>query len=355
MDIYQSCLWLSDLNEVVKKYLILSELSNKSVLITGAGGLICSAITDILIAHNETCNSNISIFAAGRSEERMHTRFGEFFTRDYFHFIPYDATDYRPICLSGRINYIIHGASNSAPEKYMEKPVETMTGNIFGLLSLFHLAQKTETQRILYISSSEVYGKKNKDDNSPFSEHAYGIIDCLNPRSSYPVAKRAAEAMCVACTNEYGIESTIVRPGHIYGPTASPQDSRVSSMWTYAAAHGNDIVMKSDGAQIRSYCYCLDCATAILTVLLKGNNKEAYNISNRDSIITIRQLGEIIAEAGGVSFMREDASSKEKNAFNPMSNSSLTSDKLESLGWKGVFDAKRGIDHTIKILKQISC
>ena len=351
MSIYQSDLWLSDLNEVIRNDLISGDLAGKSVLITGAGGLICSAITDILIAYNETRGSEISIFAAGRSEERMRARFGAFFTRDYFHFVPYDATDPTPPCFSDTIDFVIHGASNSTPEKYMEEPVETMTSNISGLLSLFHLAQKVKTQRILYISSSEVYGKKEDGDTRPFSEDSYGFIDCLNPRSSYPIAKRAAEALCVAASNEFGIESVIVRPGHIYGPTASAQDTRVASAWSYAAAQGNDIVMKSDGLQLRSYCHCLDCATAVLTVLLRGKNKEAYNISNRDSIITIKQLGEMIAKAGEVSFIREEASLQEKKAFNPMNNSSLKSDKLESLGWKGVFDAEKGIEHTVKVLR----
>lgn len=351
---YDSILWRSDLEVAIKHFSLFDVLDKKSLLVTGASGLICSGIIDILIFYNETQKANITIFAAGRSKERIQARFGEYFSREYFHFVPYDATDYKPLCLPNQIDYIIHGAGISMPDKYVKEPVETMSSNILGLLSLFHLARKNETQRILYISSSEVYGKKNKDDISPFSEDSYGFIDCLNPRNSYPIAKSAAEAMCVACTNEYGIESTIVRPGHIYGPTASPQDTRVSAMWSYAAAHGNDIVMKSDGAQIRSYCYCLDCATAILTVLIKGKNKEAYNISNKNSVITIRELGELISEIAGVKLVREAATSEDKKAFNPMDNSSLASPKLEKLGWEGLFDARTGIEHTIKILKDIA-
>ena len=175
----------------------------------------------------------------------------------------------------------------------------------------------------------------------------------LNSRNSYSIGKRAAETLCSSYFDEYGMESVIVRPGHIYGPTASPTDMRVSSAWPHAAARGNDITMKSDGSQIRSYCYCLDCASAILTVLLRGKNKQAYNISNRNSIISIKQLGEMIAHAAGVNFLREDANSQERKAFNPMTNSALNSEKIEGLGWKGLFDAKRGIESTIKIIKEI--
>ena len=66
------------------------------------------------------------------------------------------------------------------------------------------------------------------------------------------------------------IAVSIVRPGHIYGPTATRKDNRVSTAFAYNASDGKDIIMKSDGAQIRSYCYMLDCASAILYVLLKG-------------------------------------------------------------------------------------
>ena len=109
--------------------------------------------------------------------------------------------------------------------------------------------------------------------------------------------------------------------------------------------------MKSAGTQLRSYCYCVDCASAILQILLYGRNGEAYNISNSSSVITIRRMAEILADAGNVQLLFEIPSAAEKAAFNPMDNSSLTSEKLESLGWKGLFTAEEGLSHTVNILK----
>ena len=111
--------------------------------------------------------------------------------------------------------------------------------------------------------------------------------------------------------------------------------------------------MKSDGAQIRSYCYCLDCASAMLKVLLNGDNCHAYNISNPDSIISIRQMAELLAGSAGVELKMENPSIEEQKSFNPMSNSSLESTSLLGLGWKGFFDAAEGFGHTLIILKQI--
>ena len=174
----------------------------------------------------------------------------------------------------------------------------------------------------------------------------------LNPRNSYSIGKRAAETLCVSYADEYGVEAVIVRPGHIYGPTASPTDNRVASAWSYAAARGEDIVMKSDGSQIRSYCYCLDCASAILTVLLKGANCSAYNISNPKSIVSIKEMAEILSKKAGASIKIELPTEKEQKGFNPMLNSSLDSSNLENLDWKGLFDAQTGFFHTVEILKE---
>ena len=348
MTIYDSKRWISDLDEVIASLPLLKNLEGKAVMITGAAGLVCSAVTDLLIRYNETHGEQIRILAAGRWPEEMTDRFGAFTEKDYFVYVPYDASK-SDNSLTFPCDYIIHGASNAFPAMIVKEPVETMLSNFMGIKQLLDYAREHGTKRLLYISSSEVYGRK--EDDQPFREGEYGYIDLLNPRNSYSVGKRAAETLCASYAAEYGVESVIVRPGHIYGPTASPMDNRVSSAWAYAAARGENIVMKSDGSQLRSYCYCLDCATAMLTVLLKGENCHAYNISNPDSIVSIREMGERLARAAEVKLIREEATEADKKGFNPMSNSSLDSTGLQKLGWKGLFDAERGFRHTVEILK----
>lgn len=346
--IYENPLWFQDIDLVLDTYSEFAVLSGSSVLITGAGGLICSALTDILIRYNETHKDKIRILAAGRSEEKLKRRFGVFFDRDYFYFVPFDANS-GSLRISLSADYIIHGASNASPNKIVKEPVETMLSNFTGLNALLRYAKDASTKRLLYISSSEVYGKKS--DSSPYKETEYGYVDLLNPRNSYSVGKRAAETLCAAYSDEYGVETVIVRPGHIYGPTASQTDNRVSSAWAFVAARGENIIMKSDGAQLRSYCYCLDCAAAILKVLLNGENTHAYNISNPYSVISIRKMAEIITKVSGVKLVIDLPTEEEKKGFNPMSNSSLNSDNLQKLGWRGLFDAQTGFEHTVDILK----
>lgn len=350
MSLYKSATYISDLKEVVSNTPVIEKLKNKSILITGASGLICSGIVDLLLMSNDLNDTNITIYAAVHNIEGAKGRFGDYPNPEVLKslkIIYYDATKKNEFDF--KADYIIHGASNAHPKAIAEKPVETMLDNFSGMYDLLEYARKSDTINTLFVSSSEVYGQKT--NKNPFFEDEYGFLDILNPRNSYSSGKRAGETLCASYSAEYGIHTNIVRPGHIYGPTASPKDSRVGSSFAYDVVNGKNLVLKSKGEQIRSYCYVLDCDTAMLTVLLEGENANAYNISNPNSIITIRELAEMYASAGGVEVVFELPTEEEKAAFNPMDNSSLDSTKLEGLGWKGLFDAKCGTSHTISVLK----
>ena len=350
MKIYHSNLWKAELQEVFASFPQINELVGKTVLITGATGLICSAIVDVFICYNETHFGKIGIVAAGRSRERIACRFADYSKQSYFDIAIYDGVSpdnhIEPAC-----DYIIHGASNASPDLYTQQPVETMLGNIAGTKYLLDYARTHGTKRILYISSSEIYGVNPA--NEPICENQYGSINLLVPRNSYAISKSAAETLCVSYSAEYGVDTVIVRPGHIYGPTAQKTDRRVSSAWVFDAVQGKNITMKSDGRQIRSYCYCLDCASAILTVLLHGETCKAYNISNPDSIVSIKRIAEIISKAAGISLCMDIPAENERAGFNPMLNSSLDSTALQRLGWRGRYDAERGFTDTIEIIKSM--
>ena len=348
MNLYNSSKYISDLDYVINETIWLEELRNSSILITGATGLICSAISDLLLRYNEKENANITVYAAGRSKDKVFQRFSKYKDYNKFLFVPYDA------CKSNKFNfcvdYIIHGGNNAYPGLYMKYPVETMLSNFGALYELLSYAKDKDAKKVVFISSSEIYGKK--EISKGYVEEDYGYIDILDSRSCYSNSKRAAETLCSCYYQEYGVQTISVRPGHIYGPTAAKTDSRVSSLFAFNAAEGKDIILKSNGAQIRSYCYMLDAATSILLAAIKGRPGEAYNISNQNSIISIKEMAELIAKFADVKVMFSLPDTNEKNQFNPMDNSSLDSRKLQNLGWKGLFDAPTGFDHTIKIIRE---
>lgn len=335
----------NDVSDIIGNIPNADNLYGKTILITGATGMVCSAVIDVIVLLNHNCDAQIHLILAGRDEKKLTDRFQNILNRDEYRYIRYDALKAQKIDL--KIDYIIHGASNANPALYGREPVETLLGNIIGLNSVLDIAKNNPGSRLLYISSSEVYGNKTGGENKPYKEEDYGFVDILNPRACYPNGKRAAETLCAAYRQEYGVDFVTVRLGHIYGPSITKTDTRASAAFTRDAAAGHDIVMKSAGNQLRSYCYTLDCASAILTVLVNGSSGNAYNISNKDSVVSIRDMAEALAEAGNVKVVFEDPSDAEKKSYNLMSNSSLDSGKLESLGWKSVFNLVKGMERTL--------
>ena len=128
-------------------------------MITGCTGLICSAVADVLIRWNETHKEKINILAAARNEKKVETRFAPYMSESWFNFVLYDASSTENKLILP-CDYIIHGASNASPNKIVKEPVETMLSNFTGMKYLLDYAKAMETKRVLYISSSEVYGKK---------------------------------------------------------------------------------------------------------------------------------------------------------------------------------------------------
>lgn len=342
MNILKSELYRQDIEKAISK-VDLSDLIDKSIFITGGLGLIGSAIIDFLLIWGKFNK----IYVGARSESQFNLRYSNY---EKIEFVRYDAL--KKLKFNQNVDYIICGAGIASPELYTSMPVETMMSNLNGLHELLELAKRNiKIKRVLYISSSEIYGKKN--DSNPYIENNFGKIDIDNIRSVYAISKKASEVMCSAYNNEYNIETIVVRPGHIYGPSAQKNDKRVASEFAFDAAYGKKIVLKSSGLQKRSYCYSVDCAVQILVALLKGKNGQAYNISHNQAI-TIREMAEIYAKIGNVELISVNPTEDDIKNFNVMNNSVLDNKKLKELGYDEIFSVKEGLEHTVKILKEIN-
>lgn len=339
--------YIKDLEDIQNCIPHIEQLKNKKILVTGAGGLIGSTIIDFLIHLNQSKNFQIKIYMGARSKSKLEERFGTYFYYNNVTFVQYDAII--PINLKQNIDYIIHAASPANPKLYLEKPVETMLANFIGTKHVLDYAKDNQVSKVLYISSSEVYGKKK--EKTPYWEDDYGFIDLLNSRACYPSSKRAAETLCISYFKEYSVKSIIVRPGHVYGGAITKEDNRASSQFLKDAAMGKNIIMKSMGLQQRSYCYVCDGVSSIFTVLLNGVPGKAYNISNPDSVCTIKEMAECIAAISKQKILFETPIENEKSSYNLMDNSSLDSSSLISLGWKGLFDLKTGVKHSLEMIK----
>ena len=332
-----------DILNIFQANLPWGELSGCNILITGATGLIGGCLVETLMMNPKR---DYQVYASGRNQARAMERFKDFANDESFHFLKYDVIE--PLDSDIRFDYIIHAASNGSPNFFAQKPVEVMKSNLYGLVNLMEYGLAHGMKRMLYLSSGEVYGE---GDGRVFTEDYSGYVDCTKPRSCYPSSKRAAETLCVSYVEEYGADVVIARPCHVYGPHFTEQDNRVYAQFIRNVLSGEDIVMKSTGEQFRSWCYVVDCVSALLHILLKGKCGEAYNIADEKSNISIRELAETMAKIGSQNIVTNAPNTDEKKGFNVVTKSVFSTRKLEYLGWKSICSIKEGLQHTIKEIK----
>ena len=349
MSIYRSSTYIEDLRNTVKASVMIEKMKHSSVLVTGASGTIGSFCVDVLRRFNIDAGAGINIYAAGRNQERLERRFydGENQNSE-IHFLKYDLV--KPIMFTESFDYVIHAAGNAYPDAFNSDPVGTIEGNVHGTYSLLEYAKEHGCKRFLYVSTGEVYGQCGADQES-FRETDSGAIDILSPRSCYPGSKRLAETLCVSYMKQKGLETLIVRPCHTYAPGMLDGDNRANAQFIRNGVVGRNIILKSEGRQMRSYAYAADCISAMLTVLVKGTGGEAYNCANPEARCTIAKFAEIVAQASGSKVVYENPSPEDLANRSPVMRQILNTEKLEGLGWKGRYSVEKGVAHTLKILK----
>lgn len=334
--------YLSALESVINTNLDYTKLNNKSILITGATGLIGKALVDYILMVSE----NAQVYAASRSESSFSARFSK---RDNLHYFEYNIV--KPLVTDIKFDYIIHAASNADPKMFAEDPAGTMTANFMGTYNLLEYAKNNCIDRFLFVSSGEVYGQWDGKCDA-FNENYSGYVDFTDVRGCYPSGKRAAENLLVCYAQQYGVDAVTVRPSHTYGPTQLKRDSRAMSEFFTKAVNDEDIVLKSLGLPVRSYTCVFDAVSGIVTALLEGKKGEAYNIANKDSIVSIAQLAEKIAACAEKKVVYDIPEGGVKGAGNIV-RGVLDGAKLESIGWTPVYDIDKGIKTTYEIMEEI--
>ncbi len=316
-------------------------LRGKSILITGATGLLGVNLIDALMLMG-----GVKVYAVGRSKENAASRLGEYFDNPNFEFIQQDVCE--PFAEDLKVDYIIPGASNTHPLAYSQFPIETIIININGAEHALQLAERCGAT-VLYMSTVEVYG--NAVDKDVFTEDYTGKLNLATSRACYTESKRVSEALCQSYISERGVKVKIVRLSRIFGPTMLESDSKASSQFIKKAIAGEDIVLKSKGEQFFSYTYVSDAVAAMLYIMINGENGTAYNVSNEKCNVHLKDFAQMCAECNGKDVVFDLPSETEQKGFSIAMQAILDNSKLKGMGFVPKYDMKDAVSRTVEILK----
>lgn len=343
-------LYKQQIQKIVQDEFLWDRLEGKTVLLSGATGMLGKCIADILTERNRQTASGekIKLAALSRNQEKAKERLEECFDEEWFSYVECDVNLAIPEL--GPADYIIHAASNTHPVQYANDSIGTITSNIIGTKNLLDYGVAHGAEKFCFVSSVEIYGE-NRGDVESFDESYLGYLDCNTLRAGYPESKRLGEALCNAYARTYDLEFVIPRLSRVYGPTMLMSDSKAVSQFIKKAAEKENIVLKSEGKQKYSYTFVTDAAAGILYTMLLGKNGGAYNIADKESDITLKELAEYLAEIAGTQVVFEVPDDKEKAGYSTATKAMLDGGKLEGLGWKAMVHMPEGLKSTVDSIR----
>jgi UDP-glucuronate decarboxylase len=309
----------------------MAQFKNKSIMITGATGIVGYNLIKIFDHLIKKYNYNLEIFA-------LHKNPLPFFMKDFrdnIHFINGNIVKLANDDALPSSDIIIHGAGYGQPEKFMFDPFLTIEINS----SVTNFLLKKAREKFMFLSTSEIYSGVNKDESF---ENEVGLTNTDHPRAPYIEGKRLGETLTLLANKELNISGTVARLSLAYGPGVKSDDSRVLNQLIYRGLVNKEIVLRDSGVNKRNYLYIAD-AIYILTQLLLKSKGGIYNVGGT-SEVSIRELGMTIADILEVEFTYPE------NSFDTISPNrvKLNMDKTKKLvGEVNFLDIESGLRSTI--------
>lgn len=320
--------------ESIAKRVDLKAIEGRSILITGGTGMVGSYLV-------ETICQVARLQGYSPRELRVTSKarnYSIFQDLSEFNFLTFQVQPDRDVSSLAGFDYLFHLASPASPTQY---------GSIEELKKINGESLKTlitnETERVVFVSSGEVYGFNAP---SPVSENFEGSLDLSVSRVAYPLAKLEAEDIGKKTSSELGVDFRVARLFHTFGPGIRENDGRSFSDFLWQTARGNKITLKSQGSDVRTFLYSEDAVVALINILTHDQNLGPINVGSeiKFSIFEFAQL---------VSSKSLNNTNLVFNLSNPnyvhSPNHTVVPDvaKLKSIGWSQEVSLDEAIQRTL--------
>ncbi len=235
---------------------------------------------------------------------------------------------------------VIHGAAETFVDASLSDPNVFMTSNVLGTQTIINACIKNNVERLIYISTDEVYGHLTDENDNPWTEEAP-----LNPRNPYSASKAAGELLVKAAHQTHGLTYNITRSSNNYGPRQTSE--KLIPKVIKCILNNQPIPIYGKGLQIRDWTHVFDNCSGLMTVLNNGEPNQIYNIAANQEYTNIEVVQKIcnVMESGHqlISFVNDRPGHDFRYSIN--------TDKLSELGWKPAIKFKDGIRDTIQWYK----
>lgn len=198
---------------------------------------------------------------------------------------------------------------------------------------MLYLASKRHVWKLVYLSSMEVYGDHQSENQ--ISEEESVLLHPMSMRDSYPIGKCVSENLCLAYSHEYGIPAAILRLSQVIGttcPVSEFRDTRIVMEIARDILSGKDIVLKTKGESKRTYIYVADVVTVILKVLT-SEGFGVYNVANEETYCSIHDMCQLAAQKGAVGKIQVAVQEKDEGIYPSANYLNLSAEKLRACGW----------------------
>jgi nucleoside-diphosphate-sugar epimerase len=255
-------------------------MSSTSVLVTGGGGFMGSHLAERLLREGERVRV-LDNFATG-NRDNLAGILGE------IDLVEGDIQSYERVHTAVRgCEVVFHLAALPSVPRSVQDPLTTNASNVIGTLNVLLAARDAGVRRVVYASSSSVYGATAKLPR--------GEEDLPLPIAPYAVSKLAGEGYCRSFGHVYGLQTVSLRYFNVYGPRQDPlsQYAAVIPSFIVAFLDGERPVVFGDGEQSRDFTYVDDAVDAnLLAAAADGVSGARFNIACGERI----SVNEIVAE-----------------------------------------------------------